>query len=375
MLRAAAPAYGRPMTVTVADTQAQHLDEAEVERFSRQLFGHVTSSFVTSMVDIGHRTGLFAALSHGPATSPGLAARSGLHERYVREWLGAVVTAGIATFDAATREYSLPPEHAVCLTGDTEANLAPFSQLSGLLAQHIEPVSRAFASGGGVPYSAYRPAFTAVMDGLGRATFDQLLVDAMLPLAGDLGQRLTAGLRVADIGCGTGHSTNLLARAFPASTFVGYDLAGDAIAAARREADTWGLRNVSFEVLDVAQLPSDPAIGAVFAFDAIHDQADPAGVLHRARSALAPGGWFVMLDVRASSHLENNLANPLAPLLYGISTLHCLTISLAQNGAGLGTVWGQELATEMLEEAGFVDINVHEVPGDPLDLLYVARTT
>jgi hypothetical protein len=130
---------------------------------------------------------------------------------------------------------------------------------------------------------------------------------------------------------------------------------------------------VTFEVLDVAALPAEPPLDAVFAFDVIHDQVDPAGVLDRVHEALPPGGFFVMFDIRASSYLENNILNPFAPLLYAMSTLHCLTVSLAHGGAGLGTVWGEELARQMLGDAGFVDVEVYDVPDDPLDVLYVAR--
>ena len=165
-----------------------------------------------------------------------------------------------------------------------------------------------------------------------------------------------------------------MARAYLRSSFTGYDLAEDAIAQARAEAADWGLTNVSFEVLDVARLPGEPPCTAVFAFDAIHDQADPAGVLARVRAALEPGGWFVMMDIKAASALEDNVGNPLAPWLYAISTLHCMTVSLAQGGAGLGTVWGEQLARRMLDEAGFVDVAVHDVPDDPFDSVYVART-
>jgi trans-aconitate methyltransferase len=175
---------------------------------------------------------------------------------------------------------------------------------------------------------------------------------------------------VADVGCGTGHAIVLLAGAFPASTFVGYDLAADAIARARSEAA--GLANVRFEVRDAARLAAEQPFDVVFVFDAIHDQVAPAAVLERICAALAPGGTFVMVEPRASSHLEGNLANPLAPLLYSISTLHCLTVSLAGGGAGLGTAWGEELARSMLAEAGFVDVAVHEAPGDPLNAVFVA---
>jgi SAM-dependent methyltransferase len=346
------------------------LDEARVEAFAGRLFELYTGGMLTFMVDIGHRTGLFAAAAAGPATSAELAARADLQERYVREWLGAMVTGGIVDHDPATGTYRLPAEHAACLTGPGSANLAPLSRLDTHLAKHVDAVARAFREGGGVPYAEFRPEFTDVMDGLGRGTFDELLVDAYLPLVPGLAERLAAGARVADVGCGTGHAIVLLAGAFPASTFVGYDLATDAIARARSEAA--GLGNARFEVRDAARLAVEQPFDVVFVFDAIHDQVAPAAVLERICAALAPGGTFVMVEPRASSHLEGNLGNPLAPLLYSVSTLHCLTVSLAGAGAGLGTAWGEELARSMLAEAGFVDVAVHEAPGDPLNAVFVA---
>lgn len=361
------------MSAVDTAARAQQIDEAKVEEFTEQLLGHYTGSFVTFMVDLGHRTGLWEAAARGPATSAELADRAGLHERYVREWLGSVVTAGIVDYDSSAETYSLPPERAACLAGESEFNVAPLSLISGHLAPFIGPVADAFREGGGVPYDEYRPDFTAVMDGLNRSAFDALLVDEFLPLAKGLTDRLEAGTRIADIGCGTGHSTNLLARAFPRSSFVGYDIAEDAIEQARGEASEYGLDNSTFEVLDVTQLPAEPSFGVAFAFDAIHDQVDPSTVLDRVHEALEPGGTFVMVDTNASSDLEKNRENPLTPMLYAISTLHCMTVSLAHDGAGLGTVWGQELACRMLADAGFADVEVHDAPGDPINLVYVAR--
>lgn len=349
------------------------LDGARVEQFAGRLLGIYTDSLVALMIDLANRTGLLDALAGGPGTSEGLAARAGLQERYVRECLGALVTAGIVTFEPGARRYLLPAEHAACLTGGGALNLAPMARVGTVLAGHVGAVARAFAEGGGVPYEAFRPEFTDMMDGLSRGLFDGLLVDGILPLAGDLTDRLATGIRVADLGCGTGHAVTLMARAFPRSTFVGYDLAADAIAVARAEAAELGLTNATFETLDVTDMPTAPPFGAICAFDAIHDQADPAGVLSRARAALAPGGTFLMMDVKAASDLEDNLDNPFAPWLYGVSTLHCTTVSLARGGAGLGTVWGERVARRMLADAGFVDVRVHDVPDDPLDAVYVAR--
>jgi SAM-dependent methyltransferase len=348
------------------------LDEARVEAFAGRLFELYTGGLLTFLVDIGHRTGLFAAAAAGPATSAELAARADLRERYVREWLGAMVTGGIVEHDPAAGTFRLPAEHAACLTGPGSANLAPFSRLDTHLAKHVDAVARAFREGGGVPYAEFRPEFTDVMDGLGRGVFDELLVDAYVPLVPGLGERLAAGARVADVGCGTGHAMVLLAKAFPASTFVGYDLADDAIARARSEAAAAGLANARFEVRDAARLEVEEPFDVVFVFDAVHDQAAPAAVLERIFAALAPGGTFVMVEPRVSSHLEGNIGNPQAPLLYAVSTLHCLTVSLAGGGAGLGAAWGEELARAMLADAGFAEVTVHEAPGDPVNAVFVA---
>lgn len=351
----------------------RRLDTSLVEAFTERLFDLYTGGMLTFLVDIGHRTGLFGAAVHGPATSAGLAERAGLHERYVREWLGAMVTGGIMRYDPETATYRLPPEHAVCLTGPTADNLAPYARLNTHLAEHVGGVTRAFREGGGVPYEAFRPEFTGVMDELGRGGFDQALLTTWLDLVPGIRERLEKGARVMDVGCGTGHAIVLMAEAFPASSFVGYDLAEDAIARAREEAAGTGVDNVRFEVRDAATLTVDEPVDIAFVFDAIHDQAAPAEVLVRIHDALADNGVFLMFEPAASSRLEDNLTHPLAPYLYAVSTLHCLTVSLARGGAGLGTAWGEQLACEMLREAGFGSVTVEEVPDEPVNALFVAR--
>ncbi len=363
-------------TTHAADTATApqpDLDETVVEAFAEQLFGFYTGGMLTFLVDIGHRTGLFEAATAGPATSTALARRADLHERYVREWLGAMVTGGVFTYDADSATYALPAEHAACLVGEGGNNLARFSQLDTHLAKHVHQVTEAFRTGGGVPYEEFRPEFTDVMDALGRGGFDDALVSEWLELVPGVVDRLTAGARVADIGCGTGHAMVVLARAFPASTFVGFDIAADAIELARAEAAEAGLDNVHFEVADAATLSVEEPFDLAFVFDAIHDQVDPATVLEGIHELLAPGGRFLMFEPAVSSHLEDNVAHPLAPFLYAVSTLHCLTISLAHGGAGLGTAWGQQVACDMLADAGFTDIRVEEVPDDPINALFVSR--
>ena len=353
------------MTTTIPDQEA-------VQAFAGRLIELYGGGMLTYLIDIGHRTGLLDASAAG-GTSQEIADRAGLQERYVREWLGAMATGGIVEYDPAAATYRLPQAHAACLTGPGGMNLAPISQLNTHLAKHVAEVATAFVEGGGVPYAAFRPEFTDVMDGIGRGAYDQFLVDAILPLAPGLPERLAAGARVADVACGTGHALVVLGRAFPASTFTGYDMDEEAIARAREEADAAGLRNVRFEVQDAATLHVEEPLDVVFVFDAVHDQVDPAGVLDRIHAALAPGGAFVMKEPRVSSNLEDNIGNPMAPIVYSVSTLHCLTVSLAHDGAGLGTAFGEQVARRLLDGAGFTDVAVHDAPGDPMDAVFVSH--
>ncbi len=353
-------------------SQSQALDKQRVQDFGRKVFGLYTSGILTLMIDIGHQTGLFEAAARGPATSDEIAARAGLDERYVREWLGAMATGGIIEYEGASRRFTLPAEHAACLTGSSSRNLAPTSHFLPMLTRRLPAITECFRKGGGVPYAEFRPDFTEAMDASWRLLYDGLLIKAFLPLAKGLPERLRAGIRAADIGCGTGHAINLMAREFPRSTFVGYDFGADAIERARAEARTLGLTNVRFEVVDVTRLPDEPKFDLLTSFDAIHDQRDPATVLGRVAAALAPDGVYLMVEPKASSRLEDNIGNPVAPYMYGVSVLHCLTVSLAEGGAGLGTAWGEQTARRMLAQAGFGSVDVVAAPG-PQNSIYICR--
>ncbi len=350
------------------------LDKKRVQEFARKVFGFYTGGVLTLMIELGYRHGLFEAAAQGPATSSELAARAGLDERYVREWLGAMATGGVVDYDAATSRFTLPAEHAQCLTGASSRNLAPGSQTLRMLATRLPKVSDCFRQGGGVPYSEFRPDFTEAMDASWRRIYDGLLIKAFLPLVKGVPERLQQGIRVADVGCGTGHAVNVMAREYPRSTFVGFDLGEDAIARARAEAHTMGLANARFERLDATTLPTDPKFDLITSFDAIHDQRDPAAALRRIAGALATDGLYLMMEPRASSALADNLGQPFAPYLYGISVLHCMTVSLAEGGAGLGTAWGEQLARRMLAEAGFTRVEALEAPG-PQNTIYVCGTS
>jgi len=350
---------------------AEEIDRAKARAFTQLMVRHLEGAAVTLMLEVGRRVGLFEAMAPmGAVTSAQLAEKSGLSERYVREWLAAMVCGGIVEYAAAEHTYRLPREHATALTGSSMRNLTGMVEMFPLLNRVIPDVADAFRTGRGVPYSAFQPDFTGLMDRRSRPRYDELLFSTYLAKPEGLSARLEAGIRVADVGCGTGHCITLMARRFPKSSFVGYDISESGIASARAMAA--GVGNASFEVQDVARLETTTPFDLITAFDAIHDQADPAGVLRRIHAALAPGGTFLMLDVWASSELADNVGTPMAPYLYTMSTMHCMSVSLASGGPGLGTAWGHQTATRMLREAGFADVRLFERV-DPANSLYVAR--
>jgi len=350
----------------------ESIDQAKAQVFAFQMFQTFLGGMLSIMTSIGHRLGLFDRMAElPPSTSEEIAAAAGLNERYVREWLGAMASARIVEYEPGARTYRLPPEHAASLTRAAGArNLATSAQFTSLFGKVEDELLDAFRNGGGVPYSSYA-TFHELMSEESAKVADATLIRRTLPIVPGLADRLTAGIDVLDVGCGQGHTINVMARAFPKSRFTGYDFSDEAVAAGTAEAKEWGLANAKFVRKDVSQMDETAAYDLITAFDAIHDQARPAQVLAHISRALRPGGVFLMVDIAASSDLANNLANPMAPLLYSISTLHCMTVSLALGGDGLGTVWGEELAREMLAAAGFTGVDVHRVESDPMNAYYV----
>jgi 2-polyprenyl-3-methyl-5-hydroxy-6-metoxy-1,4-benzoquinol methylase len=360
------------MTITEpTDVEQTDVDTAATEEFAFRLVETITGGLLTSLIEIGRRTGLFELAAVGPATSAELAERGGLQERYVREWLAAMATAGIFEYDAENGRFWLPIEHAAVLTGDTYDNLGPLAYLVSVITRQSTAVATCFLDGGGVPWDAYLPEIHDVMDVLWQSMYRDILVQQILPLAPGLVEKLDAGTRVADVACGAGNGTVVMARRFPNSTFVGYDQDAAAIAVARSRAA--GLNNVSFEVADAATLTADQPFGVAFVFNAVHDQARPLEVLTSIWSVLEPGGTLLMDEPCISSNLEDNIGNPIAAMTYSISLLHCMTVSLAEGGAGLGTGWGEQVALSLLSDAGFGPVEVHDAPGDPNNAIFVAH--
>jgi SAM-dependent methyltransferase len=344
------------------------------EEFAERIVGAVDSASLAILLSIGHQTNLFDTLAElPPATSAQIADAAGLNERYVREWLGGVVSGRVVDYDPTTQTYSLPRHRAAVLTHAAGPdNLARVAQFIPMLGEVEQKIIGCFHSGGGLPYSDY-PRFHKLMAEESGEVFDAALTDVILPLVDGLPERLRAGADVADIGCGSGHAINVMAAAFPASRFTGIDFSDEGLAVGRAEAARLGLANAAFVARDVAKLDAAETYDFITVFDAIHDQAHPAQVLENIYRALRPGGTLLMVDIKASSRLEDNVGVPLASYLYTVSTMHCMSVSLGLDGAGLGTCWGHQLATSMLADAGFGDVAVREVESDVFNNYYIAR--
>lgn len=352
-------------------------DSHKASAFAERLLTILNHGALCLMISIGHRTGLFDAMREMTSgTVDEIASKAGLNQRYVREWLDAMVTGRIVEIDPATERFSFAPEHAAFLTRPAGSdNIAVFAQYIPLLGSVEEEIVECFRKGGGVPYSKF-PRFHDVMaEDSGQSVLSSL-ESHIVPLVPGLGERLADGIAVLDLGCGRGRIINRLAELYPKSRFTGIDLSSAAILTAWQEAAEKKLRNVEFIVADLTHFDQTAEVEAfdfVTTFDAIHDQARPLNVLRGIYRTLRSNGVYLMQDIKGSSRVENNLEHPLGTLLYTISCMHCMTVSLAQDGEGLGAMWGEEKTREYLERAGFRSIEKHELAHDIQNNWYIVR--
>ncbi|HIK40679.1 class I SAM-dependent methyltransferase [Thermoleptolyngbya sp. M55_K2018_002] len=349
-------------------------DPAKAEAFAETLVGTLNSGALALMISIGHRTELFDTLAElPPATSQQIADAAGLNERYVREWLGAMVTGRVVDYDSVTQTYSLPAEHAAFLTRAAGSdNIAVFAQYIPLLGAVEDAVLECFYKGGGVPYSAYK-RFHAVMAEDSAQSVVSALFDHVLPLVPGLTEDLERGIDVLDVGCGSGRALIRMAQAYPNSRFTGYDFSPEAIAIANAAAQQYLLSNIQFQVQDAAQIDESDRYDLITTFDAIHDQAHPDRVLRNIHRALRSTGTYLMQDIHAATDVGGNLEHPVGTLLYTISCLHCMSVSLAYGGMGLGAMWGQDQALQMLAEAGFETVEIKRLAHDFQNDYYIVR--
>ena len=356
---------------------AMTYDSERAEAFAGRMLDLLNGGALTVMISVGHRTGLFDALgARDGATSPELADAAGLDERYVREWLGAMTAGRIVELEPEAGRYSLPAEHAAWLTrAASPDNLAVEAQWITSLSAVEDDIVDCFQNGGGVPYERYA-RFHEVMAEESAQTVLSVLFSHILPLVPRMEERLDEGASLLDLGCGRGRALLMLGERFPSSTFAGYDLSSEAIAFASAQAAELGLENVTFAQRDLSTFDEDAEPGAftfVTTFDAVHDQARPLALLKGIRRTLVPDGVYLMQDIQGSSHHHENVDHPGGPLLYMISCMHCMTVSLAQGGDGLGAMWGEQKARELLAEAGFASVDVHSLDHDPFNAYFVVH--
>lgn len=347
-------------------TTATAYDKDRAKAFLNQMVSVMNGGAMALMCSLGHRTGLFDTMAGmAPATSGEIATAAGLHERPVREWLNALTVGGIVDHDPEAGTYHLPAEHRGLLTRAAGTlNLANALQQIALMGQAEDEVAEAFRTGAGVPYTSYG-SFHRLMAETSTARFDTGLLQHVVPLVPALAEGLPNGIDVADIGCGSGHAVNLLAEAFPQSRFVGFDISEEAIERGRAEARAKGLTNVTFEVVDAAQIGQVDRFDVVTSFDAIHDQARPDPVFAAIFAALRPGGTYLCVEPNAHSAVQDNHELSHAPFLYTVSAMHCMQVSLsAPHGEGVGAAWGREEIQKRLAAAGFVDTERANAPHD-----------
>jgi len=347
------------------------MDENRATEFTGRVLADTAAAATIVLAALGDRMGLFKDLAaHGPATSGELAGRTGLSERYVREWLGGMFAAGYLTYDDTQQRYALPAEHAPTLA--TEPGPAFFGgvhqELIGAI-QRYHQVAEAFRTGGGVRPADLHPDVWAGTSRFTAQWHQNMLVQQWLPLVPDTTARLRAGARVADVGCGTGQALIALARAFPAITGTGYDTHPPVIEQARQAAAHAGVADrISYQVLDAAaELPE--SFDVITTFDVVHDAIDPLGLLRSIHDALRSGGRYLCLEINCSDQAADN-TGPIATLLYGFSVLYCMTTSLADGGEGLGTLGlPAPVLRQLAGKAGFTHVRQVEMD-NPFNSLY-----
>jgi len=357
----------------MSDTQVAFAQE-RAEAFAEHALNALNHAALILMMSVGHQTRLFDRMGSLPkSTSQQIADAANLQERYVREWLNALVTARVVEYDSSDHTYFLPPEHAAFLTRAAgAANFATYAQYIPVLASVEDKIVNCFHQGGGVSYSEYG-RFHQVMAEDSNLNIVEALEEHILPLIPEIQAALQQGIDVLDVGCGRGKALSKMARLFPNSRFRGYDLNSDAIEFANAEAERLNITNVRYCVQDTTQFDEPESYDFITTFDAVHDQARPDQVLKKICRALRPDGVYLMQDIRATTQVDGNMEHPLAPFLYTISCMHCMSVSLAAGGVGLGTMWGREQAKQLLQEAGFTSVILHELPHDIMNDYYVIR--
>ena len=327
------------------------VDEQRLNAFLGKAVGDLGAAVSAVLVSIGDELGLYKALASGPLTASELAAKTDTHERYIREWLANQAAGGYVEYDAASETFSLTPEQALCLAdANGPADIPGAYQIVRDLFHIRDRALENFRTGKGMEWGEHHACLFHGTERFFRATYNSLLLNAWLPALDGVTAKLQRGAQVADIGCGHGASTILMAKAYPQSTFVGIDYHAGSIETARQRAKDAGVTNARFEAADATSYNGDPYDVIAF-FDCIHDMADPAGAARHARASLAPDGHVMAVEPFANDRLEQNL-NPVGRVYYGASTMVCVPVSLAKKGPALGAQAGEERLRDVFVNGG-----------------------
>jgi 2-polyprenyl-3-methyl-5-hydroxy-6-metoxy-1,4-benzoquinol methylase len=354
-------------------TSPQPIDQSKLHEFVMRAVGEMGAAMNAALIVVGDKLGLYKAMSGaGPLTSAEVAAKTGTTERYVREWLNAQAAGGFVTYDAATARYNLPPEQALALADETSPVFLPgFFEIVAACVKDEAKITEAFRTGKGVGWHEHDQCLFAGTERFFRPNYRAHLVVEWIPALGDTESKLKAGARVADVGCGLGTSTILMAQAYPKSTFVGSDYHPKSIEMARDAAAKAGVSDrVKFEVAKAKDFPGKDYQLVAF-FDCLHDMGDPEGAARHVRETLAPNGAWMVVEPFANDKLEDNL-NPIGRVFFGASTMLCVPASLSQEvGTGLGAQAGEGRLTKILHSAGFT--KVRRAAETPFNIVLEAR--
>lgn len=334
------------------NVQQATLDQERLGQFLGMAVGDLGAAISATLVLAGDRLGLYKALADDPATPAELAQRTGTHERYVREWLGNQAAGGYVQYDAASGRYSLDQVQALCLAGPGgPVDLPGAYYLIEATFHALDRTIDNFRSGRGMEWGEHHACLFHGTERFFRAGYNAHLLGEWLPALDGVQEKLDRGAKVADVGCGHGASTVLMAQAYPASEFIGYDYHADSIRVATERAAAAGVENVRFEVADATGY-AGKGFDLIAFFDCLHDMGDPVGAARHARQAIAADGTCLLVEPFAGDRVEDNL-NPVGRVYYGASSQICVPVSLARNGPALGTQAGEARLREVMAEAGF----------------------
>jgi 2-polyprenyl-3-methyl-5-hydroxy-6-metoxy-1,4-benzoquinol methylase len=359
------------------DRDTRSVDGKKLQAGGQRLFDYLKGAVVSAMVHLGDKLGLYRALDGaGPLTTEELAQKTGLHERWVREWIRGQAAAGLIDYKGDGR-FGMSPEMAMLLADEESPKLAIgiFSDLPQRMTI-LEKLPEAFRSGIGLNYDARGPEGAQGIERVFGNWYRTALVPEVLPKLNGVVDKLHVGGKAADVGCGAGVALIEMAKAYPRSEFHGYDISQYALARAETNKARAGTRNATFHNARVEGLPADGSYDFITTFDCIHDMTNPAAVIRAIRAALKPGGTWLVADIKSAPTFEENLANnPMTAMLYAFSVLGCMSSALSEpGGAGLGTLgFNEQVARAMTAAAGFTRFTRLDFE-NPFNAYYEVRT-